>query len=35
MQEAAIALTLSHSVVVSGDTELLAVPGLRVENWAT
>jgi tRNA(fMet)-specific endonuclease VapC len=35
IQIAAIALTLNQCVVVSGDTDLLAVPGLRVENWAS
>ena len=31
---AAIARTLGDCVVVSGDGDLLAVPGLDVENWA-
>jgi tRNA(fMet)-specific endonuclease VapC len=31
---AAIALTLSDCAVVSSDSDLLAVPGLAVENWA-
>ncbi len=31
---AAIALTLGNTTVVSSDTDLLAVPGLTVENWA-
>ena len=35
MQVAAIALTLSQCIVVSEDTDLLAVPGLDVENWAS
>jgi tRNA(fMet)-specific endonuclease VapC len=35
MQVAAIALTLSQCIVVSEDTDLLAVPGLSVENWAS
>ena len=35
MQVAAIALTLSQCTVVSEDSDLLAVPGLNVENWAT
>ncbi len=35
MQVAAIALTLSQCIVVSEDTDLLAVPGLTVENWAS
>ena len=34
MQLAAVALTLGNTVVVSSDTDLLAVPGLTVENWA-
>jgi tRNA(fMet)-specific endonuclease VapC len=35
MQVAAIALTLSRCTVVSEDTDLLAVPGLSVVNWAS
>jgi len=35
MQVAAIALTLSQCIVVSEDSDLLAVPGLNVENWAS
>ena len=35
IQVAAIALTLSHCTVVSEDTDLFAVPGLTVENWAS
>lgn len=35
MQVAAIARTLSQYVVVSEDTDLLAVPGLSVVNWAS
>ena len=35
MQVAAIALTLSQCLVVSEDTDLLAVPGLSVVNWAS
>jgi tRNA(fMet)-specific endonuclease VapC len=31
---AAIAKTLGDCVVVSKDSDLIAVPGLRVENWA-
>lgn len=31
---AATALTLGGCVVVSKDTDLAAVPGLTVENWA-
>jgi tRNA(fMet)-specific endonuclease VapC len=30
---AAIALTLGNCVVVTTDTDLAAVPGLRTENW--
>jgi tRNA(fMet)-specific endonuclease VapC len=35
MQVAAIALTLSQCVVVSDDSDLLAVPGLSVVSWAS
>ena len=35
IQVAAIALTLSQCIVVSEDTDLFAVPGLTVENWAS
>jgi tRNA(fMet)-specific endonuclease VapC len=35
IQVAAIALRLNECTVVSDDTDLLAVPGLRVENWAS
>ena len=31
---AAIARTPGNAVVVSKDADLLAVPGLAVENWA-
>ena len=31
---AAIALSLGNTTVVSGDSDLAAVPGLTVENWA-
>lgn len=34
MQLAAIALTLGNCTVVSADSDLSAVPGLAVENWA-
>jgi tRNA(fMet)-specific endonuclease VapC len=34
MQLAAIALTLGNCTVVTTDSDLAAVPGLRVENWA-
>ncbi len=32
---AAIALSLGNTTVVSADSDLTAVPGLTVENWAT
>ena len=32
---AAIALTLGNCTVVTTDTDLAAIPGLRTENWAT
>jgi tRNA(fMet)-specific endonuclease VapC len=32
---AAIAMTLGNTTVVSADSDLAAVPGLSVENWAT
>lgn len=35
IQLAAVAFTLGDCTVVSSDTDLLAVPGLSVENWAT
>jgi len=35
MQVAAIALTLSQCLVVSENTNLLAVPGLSVVNWTS
>jgi tRNA(fMet)-specific endonuclease VapC len=35
IQIAAIALSLGHCTVVSSDSDLAAVPGLKVENWAT
>jgi len=34
IQIAAIALTLGNCTVVSSDSDLSAVPGLAVENWA-
>jgi len=34
VQIAAIALSLGNTVVVSSDSDLAAVPGLAVENWA-
>jgi len=35
IQIAAIALSLGGCVVVSADSDLAAVPGLSVENWAS
>jgi len=35
MQIGAIARTLPHCTVVSKDADLLAIPGLTVENWAS
>ncbi len=35
IQIAAIALTMGNTVVVSSDSDLSAVPGLTVENWAS
>ena len=32
---AAIAVSLGNTTVVSADSDLAAVPGLTVENWAT
>jgi tRNA(fMet)-specific endonuclease VapC len=32
---AAIALSLGDTIVVTMDRDLSAIPGLRVENWAT
>jgi tRNA(fMet)-specific endonuclease VapC len=34
MMAAAIALSLGNCTVVSNDSDLLAIPGLAVENWA-
>jgi tRNA(fMet)-specific endonuclease VapC len=34
IQIAAIALSMGNTVVVSRDSDLSAVPGLTVENWA-
>jgi tRNA(fMet)-specific endonuclease VapC len=34
LQLAAIALTLGNCTVVTSDSDLSAVPGLSVENWA-
>jgi tRNA(fMet)-specific endonuclease VapC len=35
VQIAAIAVSLGNTTVVSADSDLGAVPGLPVENWAT
>lgn len=35
VQIAAIALSMGNTIVVSRDSDLAAVPGLTVENWAT
>ncbi|HKI31248.1 MAG TPA: type II toxin-antitoxin system VapC family toxin [Gemmataceae bacterium] len=35
MMLAAVALTLGNCTVVSSDSDLTAVPGLTVENWAS
>jgi tRNA(fMet)-specific endonuclease VapC len=35
IQIAAIALSLGYCTVVSGESDLAAVPGLPVENWAS
>ena len=35
MQIGAIARTLPHCIVVSKDSDLLAIPRLTVENWAS
>lgn len=35
IQVAAVALSLGNTTVVSSDSDLAAVPGLTVENWAT
>ena len=34
MMIAAIAFTLGNCTVVSADSDLMAIPGLTVENWA-
>jgi tRNA(fMet)-specific endonuclease VapC len=34
IQLAAVAFTLGDCTVVSSDSDLTAVPGLKVENWA-
>jgi tRNA(fMet)-specific endonuclease VapC len=33
MQLASVALTLGNCTVISTDTDLHAIPGLKVENW--
>lgn len=35
MMIAAIALSMGDTVVISSDSDMLAIPGLPVENWAT
>jgi len=35
IQIAAIARSLGNTIVVSSDSDLAAVSGLAVENWAT
>jgi len=35
VQLAAIAFALGYCTVVTKDSDLSAVPGLQVENWAT
>jgi tRNA(fMet)-specific endonuclease VapC len=35
MQIAAIARTLPNCIIVSKDSDLLAIPGAAVENWAS
>ncbi len=35
VQIAAIALALGNCTVVSGDSDLKAIPGLTVEDWAS
>jgi tRNA(fMet)-specific endonuclease VapC len=34
IQVAAVAISLGNCIVVSSDSDLAAVPGLTVENWA-
>lgn len=34
IQIAAIAFTLGNCTVVTGDSDLAAIPGLSIENWA-
>ena len=35
IQIGAIARTLPHCVIVSKDSDLLAIPGATIENWAS
>jgi len=35
VQIAAVAVTLGNCTVVTGDSDLAAIPGLAVENWAS
>jgi tRNA(fMet)-specific endonuclease VapC len=35
MMVAAVAFALGNCIVVSGDSDLTAVPALKVQNWAT
>jgi tRNA(fMet)-specific endonuclease VapC len=35
IQLAAIALSLGNCIVVTTNSDLTAIPGLRTENWAT
>jgi tRNA(fMet)-specific endonuclease VapC len=35
IQLAAVAMGLGNCTVITSDSDLLAVPGLRVENWIT
>jgi tRNA(fMet)-specific endonuclease VapC len=35
IQLAAVAMVLGNCIVVTSDSDLSAVPGLRVENWTT
>lgn len=34
IQIASIAMSLGNSVVVTTDTDLLAIPGLQTDNWS-
>jgi len=35
IQLAAVAFSLGNCTVVTSDSDLSAIPGLRVENWTT